>query len=349
MKKSIHFVSSFEGSIGEITNDLYNGLRKDFVVTRETLSLPTKKEILLSHLIHEKIHNECRNEFESFEKKVLIQPIDGTTIQEKFINYMNEYDLIITPSKSGKKIMENSGVKTKIIIIPNFFKNDEIILKHDSYIDLDKDISGKIVFYHESKSNWNDRKNIEFMYEAFVRAFSNIEYHNKVVLIHKDYDETQNHLIKEEIKNKIINLQKSYKYPVSIIKISQNLSKEKLKNLWVRMNFFLSFSKIEGFCIPMLRAIIQNKTVICLENEFSGYNDFLDNSNSIQIPSSYLKAGKENFIHTKESLLAECNLDNAIKFLNKSLEFINKNNHINKEKYLYENVLEKYSKSLQNL
>ena len=293
MSKKIHFISNDVGSLGEITNDLINYLKNYFIVTNEAENqIPKKFDILVSHFISEKV--TLSSHFNSFRFRVLIQPIDGTKLKKNIIDSINRYDLIITPGKAGKKIMINNGVYKPIKVIPNYYKPEILSpVKNLSIPELDKLINDKFVFYHESTCH--PRKGIKALCESFTRAFSSNTEHFPVVLLiksspHNEY--TFDDL--EKIKKDIIKLQKEYKYPAQIIKISQHLPFKTLEKIWHKIDAYVSFAGIEGFGIPLLRMALLEKPIVTLKSEISGYMDYLNNnSNTIFVNSVRGKAEKE--------------------------------------------------------
>lgn len=296
-KRDVHIVSTFGGSIGEISKDLTEALKQEFNITIEGESKPANYDILLCHFINPGVVRDSL--FTSFKHKVLIQPIDGTIIHEEYITLMNQFDLIITPAEAGKRIMKANGVTVPIVVVPNYFKGASLYPSVTCKI---KQIpKGKYVFYHES--TLHARKGIEYLYEGYIRAFSDTEYTNDVVLVIKDlpfnpltFDRI------ETLKRKMIELQKQYKNPARIIKISQYLKTETLEQLWSRADAYVSLAKIEGFGIPLLRFAFLRKPIIALNNSNSGYLDFLNDNNSYLIPTTQIVAENEHIpIYTKET------------------------------------------------
>src|ERR1035437_3155476 len=231
-KPYLHFISSTVGSIGEISLDLYESLKKDFTASREwEMELPKKREILLCHFYDRNIFkNKKIKIFQSFKVKILIQPIDGTVFFPEFIKNMNLFDVIITPGMAGKKILQKNGVIIPIKVIPNYYKNN--LFEKPIYQQIEKYIpNDKIIFYHES--SFDKRKGIELMYEGFVRAFADSPSANEVVLIVKDLPYNNfSFNINEDLKKQTIQLQKSYQHPPVIKKFSCMLTQSELKALW---------------------------------------------------------------------------------------------------------------------
>lgn len=302
--RDIHIISNPLGSLGEITNDIVTYLGSKFKFTSEfdeKKYIPETYDILLSHFISTKVTESPI--FHKFKYKILIQPIDGTKIYPKFIESINEYDLILTPGKAGKSIMEENGVIKPILVVPNYFKSKILVKPKDLSIPkLDKLIANKFIFYHESTCH--PRKGIEEMCLNYVKTFSDTPYVDKVVLVIKasSHNElTYDNL--EEIKKRIVSLQKQYKNPASIIKISQHLSEKTLKKLWYKTDCYLHFAKMEGFGIPLLRMAALGKPIITLYNGHSGYMDFLSNDWNAKFIGNKKVIAHNEFIpiYTKET------------------------------------------------
>jgi glycosyltransferase involved in cell wall biosynthesis len=302
--RSIHIVSNPIGSLGEITKDISSYLASKFKFTNEFETgncIPKTHDILLSHFISPVVASSPV--FNEFKYKILIQPIDGTKIHSNIVDSINEYDLILTPGKAGKRIMEENGVTKPILVIPNYYKPQILFTpKNLSIPKLDKHIDGKFMFYHESTCH--PRKGIEEMCEAYIRAFSDTPYVDKVVLVIKasPHNKLTYHDL-EKIKGRMIKLQKSYKKPAKILKISQRLDESILKKLWHRTDCYLHFAKIEGFGIPLLRMMMLGKPIIALYNGDSGYMDYLGTDINVKFISNKRIIAENEFIpiYTKET------------------------------------------------
>ena len=288
MKKSLHFVYEPFGSLGEVSNDLLPFLKNEFDVTVECEEEPKEKDILLCHFLNSKVV-ESPN-FKEFKKKVLIQPIDGTVILPKYVELLNQYDLIFTPGTAGKKIMEDNGVTTSIRVIRNFFKED--LFYKPTNCSLKIIPHNKIVFYHES--TFHPRKGIDLLLEGYVKAFSDTQMTNDVVLLLKDNQlNDKTHKSIEDLKRRIMNLQKTYKNPAKIIKLSQDVPWDVMKKLWYNIDIYVSLARIEGFGIPLLRMAALQKPIVALDSELSGSRDWLSFKNSYLIPTKQVLAQEE--------------------------------------------------------
>lgn len=351
-KRHIHIVSQHLGSIGEITKDLVEGLQGQCILTQELLGeCPKRFDILLAHFITPVISKDSN--FKRFKKRVLIQPIDGTEITPETVTELNKYDLIITPAKAGMRIMKKNGVKTSIKVIPNYFKPDMLTpVEHDILGEIPTD---KIVLYHES--TFHPRKGIELLYEGYIKAFSDTPWADKVILICKDmsFNETTFKRI-ESLKRDTIKLQKKYKNPAKILKISQHCSWDTLKKLWSNADIYVSLAKIEGFGIPLLRMAVLGKPIIVLENTNCGYMDYLNETNSYLIPTIQKKATDEHMYLYKPTTEwgVPANIQTVVNTLQQAVKDFdnNKSKKVSKatlKNMTYENIIKKYLLVLNSL
>lgn len=357
--RAVHFVSNLGGSIGEISTTLGISLKKYFNLTREWEGQEAKeKDVLLCHFLNPSLSQSP--EFNNFKKKILIQPIDGTDIYPEYVAEFNKYDLIICPGEASLKILISNGVSTKITVVPNWYEED--LFEKPITLPLEKHLpQDKIIFYHES--TFHPRKGISMLYEGFIRAFSDTEYADKVLLVLKDTPHnalTFNDI--EKLKRQAIKLQSYYKKPAQFIKFSTLLSKDELKVLWNRCNIYVSFAKIEGFGIPLLRHLLLKKTILCLDNINSGYNDYLNDNNAYLVPTMQVTASNEIMkLYTEKSKWAVASLEDIVKYFKLVLKdyLAGTNKTINNnfadlqrsiyEKYSYQKVLESYVNIINNI
>lgn len=299
-KIHLHLISQTSGSIWEITKDLLPFFENEFIITKEWQNeFPTKREILFCHFLKPEMFLDPEI-FDSFKTKILIQPIDGTKIKKDVVDMFNCFDLILTPGEAGKTIMEQNGIQVPIKIIPNYYKKN--FLEKKIYSGIEKYIpKNKIIFYHES--SFHPRKGIEVLYEGFIRAFADTEMAKDVVLIVKDLPYNGRTFSKiEDLKLDAIKLQKTYKNSPQILKFSSLLNEEELKTLWSYTSAYVSFAKIEGFGIPMLRMFLMNKPIIALNNPNSGYIDFLTQRNAYLVDCMQITAVDEfMWLYEKET------------------------------------------------
>jgi hypothetical protein len=157
----IHIPDSRIVSLNKINSDLKSFLENQgHTISKDQIS----GDVIIQHFFKK------RNIWKKFDKNILIQPIDGTIIKERYIRMLNEWDVIITPSFVGKKILIDNGITTKIEVIPNYWE-DEILIDNGFFSK--KFVDKKWTFYTES-SGW-ERKNIKNLLNHFIDEFRNEE------------------------------------------------------------------------------------------------------------------------------------------------------------------------------
>lgn len=272
-----------------------------------------------------------RNVWSKFRKNILIQPIDGTIIRERYVRMMNEWDVIITPSNIGKQIMLDNGVSTKIEVVPNYWENEILI---DNGFFSKKFTEKKWTFYTES-SGW-ERKNIKNLLKYFIEEFRN---DGDVRLIIKLSEKRRNDIIvPQDIK-------------CEIVIIDDHISKNNIFSVMINCDCYICLSYMEGFCIPLLNAAVLMKDIICLDTKISGYKDFLNKENSIMINCKQIPIinSKESIsIYEANSIWEEPNYDEYKYALRQSYErkynFVRNDNFTEFHK---EKVMNKYLKIIE--
>jgi len=342
--RHIHIVSQFVGSINEVTEGIIKGIQKNFIITREGEDCPEDYDILLCHYNNPSVTQS--REFEKFRHKVLILPIDGTSIKENIIEEINKFDAVITPATAGKTIMRLNNVKVPIYIIPNWY-NSSITFDLKRNDSLERLIKNRYVFYHESTCH--PRKGIKEMCEAFVDAFSsNIKKPKELLIIKTSPHNKGTYKALEDLKKYISNIQKQYTYPSEIIMISQWLSKTELNQLMQRCDCYVQPSKIEGFGIPLLRAAALDKQIIAIKGTCNGFMDFLSPYNRFLSEGELEIAQEEiNPIYTSDTKWLKIDVEDLSKKMFISAQKVSRFGHtlsekISLEKYEYTNVMNMY-------
>lgn len=250
-------------SLSKINNDLSDFLKKKgFYVSKHH----PKGTALIQHY-----YKPLSNDY-NFEKTYLIQPIDGTTIHKVNIDYINLYDIIITPSEIGKNIMIENGVIQPIIVIPNYY--DPNVIPNSFYSKSDK-----FTFYSESTGII--RKNIPNLLKYFLETFTAAD---NVRLVIKTSSDRVNEL------NSILS---KYKDRPEVVIITKHLSDEDLESIMSNIDCYICLSHMEGFCIPIINALKWGKKVIALNTEISGYGDFLNHDNAYLVNCKRIPIDKE--------------------------------------------------------
>jgi hypothetical protein len=238
-------------SLNRINTDLKNYFRHDHYI----VPWAVKGDILIQHY-YRRIDDSAH-----FNKRILIQPMDGTVIRPVCIQEMNRYDVVVTPSSVGKRIMEKNGVTAPIYVIPNYYDDSE----PSDYFKK----STKFTFYSESTGIY--RKNITNLITNFIETFNG--------------DDTVRLVLKIDPHRyrKILRSLGDMDNKVEITVITDELNQEDLCSVMSNIDCYVCVSYMEGFCIPLLNALRWNKKIIALDSSLSGYMDFLNDSNSYLI------------------------------------------------------------------
>jgi glycosyltransferase involved in cell wall biosynthesis len=247
-------------SLNKINMDLKEFFSKNShdIVEYNIWPVVGKDEVYIQHFM------ERRDILKPLYKSILIQPIDGTVIKPNNVRIINQWDIVVTPSKVGKDIMINNGVTSKIEVIPNYWE-DELLIDNEFFSQ--NFVEKKWTYYTES-SGW-DRKNIKNILKYFVEEFKD----NPDVRLVIKLEEKKDLVIPDGIQ-------------CEIIIIDEFISKENIYSLMINCDCYVCLSYMEGFCIPLLNAAVLKKDIICLDSKISGYTDFLDKDNSIMISCS---------------------------------------------------------------
>jgi glycosyltransferase involved in cell wall biosynthesis len=297
----VYFENTAFGSLNDINSDIKNYF-SDYVDVEDELYRGS--DVSISNFI-QGIHSNDYF-FKKNTHNVLIQPMDGTIIQRHVVDTINKFDLIITPSSIGKKLLKENGVVKQIEVVPNYFKNITLPPRNTN---------DKIIFYHES--SLIDRKNFKGLYESFLYAFSDSPYYNKVKLIIKTNGGSIEGL--EVAKRRYKNIPEIEIY-------NDYIAESELIRLWVNVDIYVSFSHMEGFGIPLLNFAAMGKPIVTLNSSISGYIDFLNDENCYLVDSKKFSTSKISLIFSAGSTWEDIdNLENAKKVLRKSvLDFKNR-------------------------
>lgn len=330
MKIHIPHVSGV--SIGSINQALESYLRKqDFDISHDRL----KGDILIQH------YSIKKRSYTKFDKFVLIQPIDGTIITKENIDNINEYDVVITPSESGKRILSENGVTQSIFVIPNYV--DENILEEDNgFFDSVFHKENKYTFYVEAIDI--NRKNLFNTIKYFLEQFSGTKHKDKVRLLVKTANSTN-------IKN-YEDLKKNFVNTPEVCFINEFLNESSMHSLMKNIDCYVCLSYMEGFCIPLLNATFLKKDIITLDTKISGYSDFINNRNAYLIPTKQIPidASQDLLIYSKDSKWEEPDYKAYQKsLLNVYLGKYEFDKTIDFSEYHHETVVKKYLEIIKNL
>tara|TARA_R100001510_G_C7646210_1_gene203515 strand:- start:846 stop:1964 length:1119 start_codon:yes stop_codon:yes gene_type:complete len=269
---------------GESLKIINESLEKEFKEKYNLLNYTKRGDILLMHHIH-------LDDLSKFSRRILIQPMDGTVIHPHIIEKINNFHYIVTPSNIGKELLENNGVTKPIKVIPNYY--DDNLLGDDNGFFSSLFNEKKYTFYTESTAT--HRKNINRTLRNFLKEFTEKD-NVRLVIKLNEVSKSRVSVLKKLLK----------KYPnhPEVIIINKKLPKEYLYSIKKGIDCYICLSYMEGFCIPLLDAVVLKKDIITLDTKISGYRDFINKDNSILLPvkeiSTFLSPGDE-WIYSKNS------------------------------------------------
>ncbi len=291
MPEQIHITKINAASLDKVNTDLADFLAKNgFSVTHN--QIPMEGKVLINHYF------QVAKAGRFFKKSILIQPIDGTIFKDGVTAEMNKYDLITTSSAVSKSILEKNGVTKPIAVVPYYY--DERILSSNNGYYARKYKSDKYTFYNESSGI--KRKNLNNTLRYFLSEFTATD---NVRLILKL--STKDNNIIDEI-NAIYNQINANGQAPEVVIINEFLSEDDLNSLRRGINCYICLSYMEGFCIPLLNAVVLKKDVICLNSKISGYADFINDKNACLLEAHSIPIDKHPsslLIFAKESLWEE--------------------------------------------
>ena len=158
----------------------------------------------------------------------------------------------------------------------------------------------------------------------------------------------------EEVKKQAIDLQRSFHKPAQILKFSNFLSFRDLKQIWHETSCYVSMSKIEGFGIPVLRNQMLDNEILVLQNDNSGYVDYLQDKFTYQIPTKQIEARNEiMWLYDEKTQWAQPRIDDCIDYFRSVVTFRRNNSLDSKEynktifdKFEYQNVGKLYIETI---
>tara|TARA_R110000824_G_scaffold7728_2_gene34967 strand:+ start:10161 stop:11291 length:1131 start_codon:yes stop_codon:yes gene_type:complete len=210
-----------------------------------------------------------------------------------WIDHMNILDALWVNSEAEAESLRDSGVTTKMIVIPEAIDFDEL----EEYKDVElvdiPELKDHYVFY--IIADYGDRKNIFSAIHAFNREF---DFEDQVQLVIKTSyrgrtDQQAMQQIVENVKNYKINTRLHFNkqlYLPEIITINR-LTRKELLSLHQTADCLIIPSYGESFCRPALDALYYNNDIICTGKIFT---------ESILKDNAYYVESIEQPVHTSE-------------------------------------------------
>lgn len=246
-------------------------------------------------------------------KKILSEKIVGYTVWEtnllpkKWVENINLLDEVWVPSKFNEEVFLDSGVRSKLKIVPHVYHPENLIDKNKIKLfdyfgnEIPND---KYTFY--SIGEYHTRKGIDDTIKVFDRLYESNKNIQLVLKLHfRNHGEIENVLyIINSIKKLTNNLNKS------IYIILDNLSRNQIVALHSFCDCYVSLNKGEAFGLTVFDANNFKKPLIT--TKYGGPLDFVDNEKMVNCKIEKVK-GMESFskIYTEEQSWAYPDLDDA--------------------------------------
>ena len=225
------------------------------------------------------------------------------------IKLLNNFDLYLFNSPQSKSQFLknlNTNLEIRSLILPPLDLNDRFLINNHNLINLQKKEKYNAFYLGTLSSHKNISELLDFC-ERFKNQINLSIFTSDPNFLNNEF------MQKYKLNNENLNL--SFKY-----KCSDN----DLLNYIKGMDFFITFSKHEGFCLPLFESIFLNKSLLVkeldtfkfflppdfkfLNNDYDFYdieNTILINSMNINITRDYVSEKLKNLILKFENVLKE--------------------------------------------
>lgn len=181
-----------------------------------------------------------------------------------WIEKFNEMDEVWVATKMEREALIEAGVTKNIVVVPMPMKFIDVapIKSFDEFI------GGRFSFYFIGE--YIERKNIEALISAYWREFTKDD--NVVLIIKTGYGNIPQQDLKNII-NKNLEMMRArmrlYTYPhhyPEIIFLTENLTDEEIAEMHATCDCFVTASRGESTCRPLVDAAYYNTPIICTDN-----------------------------------------------------------------------------------
>jgi len=212
---------------------------------------------------------------DKFKNSTLYTTWETDRIQTKAVERCNNFDLILTPSEFSKFAFLNAGV-TKPIEVIHHISVPKKLKENKSLEELTKN---KFTFL--SIFEWSLRKGYDILIESFIEAFKN---NPNVILLLKVNSFININQLKNEVVSYIKSVKKDLKYP-AIYPICDFWKTNNLTSLYKYSNCYATATRGEAFSLCLADSMVNG--LVCIAPSRGGHTEFLNDDNSILIPSEY--------------------------------------------------------------
>lgn len=239
----------------------------------------------------------------------------------KWIDDCNKMDLIIVPTEHIKSVLVNSGdLTTKIVVVPESYIleiEDETIEPID--LEFDTDFNFLMVGQLTGTNAENDRKNTWNTLRWMCETFKNDK---EVGIILKANSGRNTHIDRKFVQQNVhgcLSQVRQGEYP-KVHLLHGLMSSREMVSLYRHPSIkgFVSLTRGEGFCLPMMEAAASGIPVIA--TDWSGHLDFMNKGRFIKVDydlQGIPKSRQDENIFMKNAKWAEPKESSAKKVLKK--------------------------------
>lgn len=188
---------------------------------------------------------------------------EESVLPKEWLDDLNSLDGILVPTNFVKDVLINSGINTRIGVIPPGVQLDPV---EKDVLPAEFRTNKKFVFFNVGSGF--PRKGIDVLLKAYAREFSR---EDDVCLVVKTFPNAHNN-ISEQIKSII------KPDGPEVIHIDRDISEHELISLYKKCNCYVSPTRGEGFGLTMAEAMLCKVPVIT--TNYSGHLDFCNEDTS---------------------------------------------------------------------
>jgi len=227
-------------------------------------------------------------------------------IPKDWVKNMNEVDEFWVVSEQSKQIFANSGIKSKLTVIPQSMDYASIIgCKPYSLLDGYK-------FY--SIFQWTERKNPRAMIQSFLKAFPDNEHVSFFIKTYRaNFSQSESKIITDSIIKWRKEITDSL-YPKIILSLDA-LSNEDIFRIHASCDCLVSSHRGEGWGMPQMQAMSFGNPII--STAYGGIHDYINKDCYYPIPYELIKVERMEWIpwYTPDQCWADVNEEQLIKTL----------------------------------
>jgi glycosyltransferase involved in cell wall biosynthesis len=280
-------------------------------------------------------------------KKILYTMMETSeTLHKDYVERINLFNEVWVPTNFGANLMKNNGVSRPIMVMPLGVDIDRYSAKTPKY-----NFEGALnEFVFLSVFKWGYRKGYDILLKAYMDEFSSDDNVSLVLVTRCETDPNPNR-ISEDLSFIRSGIDKKEEELPHIAVYTKPFSEKDMPKVYTASNAYVSISRGEGFCLPVVEAASCGLPVI--SSNCSGTTDFLTEENSYLVePSGFAKAKINGYM---SKLAKHCRFyedqsfpefgEEAILETRKHMRYVyeNRNAAMKKAKVLQKLIRENYS------